>query len=180
MWTLEYILSQVCVLVAIAFFISTTYIKNRKVVIFLNCFVNIFYAIQYVLLKSYTGVLINAIGLIRCIWFYFDTKSTKRDYVSLIVCFALAIGGGIFTYKSWVDIIALVGSLALTYGLWQPNLMLYRFLAIANHICFIVYNTVHKSYIAVVFEAVVIILTAISIIKFHLESKKINKNNEKA
>ena len=178
MWTIEYTFSQVCVVIAVSIFITTAYIKNRKTVVFLNCLVNILYAVQYILLSRYTGVIINVIGIIRCIWFYFNAKREKKDYISLIVCLLLVIGGGIFTFSSWVDIFAIIGSVIFTYGLWQPNLMLYRFSAIANHLCFIVYNIFCQAYIALVFECVIIILTTISIFKFYIEGKKKNDQNK--
>ncbi|MBQ8444732.1 MAG: YgjV family protein [Clostridia bacterium] len=176
MWTAKYIFSQICVVIAVSIFISTAYIKNRKTVVFLNCLVNLLYAVQYILLSKYTGVIINAIGIIRCIWFYFNAKREKKDYISLIVCLLLVISGGIFTFSSWVDIFAIIGSVIFTYGLWQPNLMFYRFSAIANHLSFIVYNIFCQAYVALAFEGVIIILTTISIIKFYVEGKK--KNNK--
>jgi len=180
MWTVEYIFSQICVLIAVGIFIATTFVKSKKLIAGLNIFVNLFYAIQYLLLSRYTGVLINGIGIIRCIWFYFDTKIDKKDYISLIICLLLVIGGGIFTFSSWVDILAIVGSTVFTYGIWQSNIQVYRFLAIANNACFLIYNLFCKSYLSVIFESIVIITTTINLIKFYIQNKKIKllQNNE--
>ena len=178
MWTIEYIFSQICVIIAVALFIATTFIKNKKVIVILNVFVNTFYALQYLLLNRYTGILINGIGIIRSIWFYFDTKITKKDYISLIVCTILVIGGGIFTYSSWIDIMAIIGSSAFTYGIWQSNIQIYRILAVVNNACFLVFNLFCKSYISVATEVIVIIITTINIIRFYLQTKKSSNSTE--
>lgn len=171
MWTTEYIISQVCVLIAISIFLTSTFLRNRKVVLILNCFVNLFYALEYLFLKSYTGIVINVIGIARGIWFFFDAKIGNKNYISLISCCLSFLIGGILTYNSWIDILAILGSLVFTFAIWQPSLQLYRILVIVNNLLFFVFNFYNKAYISVIFECITIIVTIISIIKFHIENK---------
>ena len=130
MWTLPYIFSQLCVLVAVCLYVSTFFIKSKKTVIVLTCIISLFYAIQYLLLDSATGVAINILAILRCIWFYINDQNGKtNDYLSLIVCCILFIIGGIFSYNCAFDIIPIINSLVFSYIVWQQSVKVYRYIA---------------------------------------------------
>lgn len=172
MWTIEYILSQICIVIAVGIFISTTFLRNRKLVIFLNCIVNSIYIIHYILLSKYIGVVINSIAIARSIWFYFDSKLPHKNYLSLIFCSLSMTLAGVLTYSNPLDIFAIIGSVISTFGLWQSNMQVYRICLIINNLCYMIFNLSIKSYLSVTFECVIIITSIINLIKFYKETKK--------
>ena len=69
-----YILSQVFVVIAMGFLGTSYFVKNKKVILILNFFCSIFFALEYFFLEAYTAAIVNLISLIRIPWFYFDEK----------------------------------------------------------------------------------------------------------
>ena len=116
--------------------------------------------------------MINIIGIARGIWFFFDAKKENKNYISLISCCLSFLIGGILTYKSWIDIFAIAGSLVFTFAVWQPSLQVYRILIILNNSLFMVFNFFSKAYLSIIFEVIGITCAIINIIKFHKENKR--------
>ncbi|MBO7218669.1 MAG: YgjV family protein, partial [Clostridia bacterium] len=84
MWTPEYILSQISVIVATIIFALSYFTKNKKIILVLGLISILFYILEYLLLHSYIAVGVNFLSFLRTIWFYInDAKGIKQDYVSL-------------------------------------------------------------------------------------------------
>lgn len=173
MWSndINYILSQCCVVVAMLFLASTYFIKSKKMILFFNIPVSVFFGIQYLLLGAYTGIVINAIGLIRCFWFYFnETHNKKRDYISFGVINLLLLVLGIITFKTWVDILAMLAGFIFTYSIWQPKISIYKWSAIAVSACWIIHNLIYGSLFGVIAESILLIIEIIALIKFYVKN----------
>ena len=177
MWTndLQYVISQVCVVVAMIFLASTYFIKSKKMVLIFNIPVSVFFGIQYLLLGAYTGVIINAIGLIRCFWFYFNEKhGKKKDYISYAVINLLLLVLGIITFKTWVDIIAMLAGFLFTYSIWQSKIAVYKWFAVFVSICWIVHNSIYGSLFGIIAESILLLIEIIALFKFYfVENKRV-------
>ena len=172
MWTLEYVLSQVCVVIAMVCLAISYLIKNKKLILVLTCLNAIFFALNYVFLGAYTGTIINLIALIRGVWFFINEKHGKKgDYLSLCVCTFVLIICSIFTYSQWVDILAVFASILFGYGVWQNRLKVYRWIAVINSTCFIVFNVFQQSIFGVTCEVILLICEIVGIIKLYTAKK---------
>ncbi len=75
--------------------------KTRRKILFCLIFDGLFYFIQYILLKAYTGAFTNLISIVRVLTF--NKKGTndffKKNYI-LYIILLLYIFIGIYTYSS--------------------------------------------------------------------------------
>ena len=71
---INYVLSQICVIIAVILLGTTYLIKDKKIILFLSILFACFYGIQYLLLNAITGFLMNLVSIVRNIWFYINAK----------------------------------------------------------------------------------------------------------
>ena len=174
MWTndINYIISQICVVIAMLFLASTYFIKSKKWILIFNIPIALFFGIQYVLLGAYTGVAINAVGLIRCVWFYFNDKlGKKKNYISFSVINIMLLVLGIITFKTWVDIWAMLAGFIYTFSIWQSNNTVYRWLALGVSACWITFNSIYGSLFGIIAECILLIVEIVSIFNLYLCKK---------
>ena len=180
MWTLEYTLSQICVILALVC-MCLSYLTKNKIYILLLCTLStILYGVQYGLLGAWTGVAINIVGMVRGIWFYFNDKKGKtHDYVSIIVLSVSLIVLGILTYESIFSLVATLAMTLFTYTLWQNKLVVYRLMAPFISILWITYNTYNNSIFAIITELILMVFEIIGIIKYFKDKHRKNNTESK-
>lgn len=172
MWTVEYIISQICVVLAMACFATTFFIKSKKLILILVSVNNLLYAVHYLLLGSYIGAITNGISIIRGIWFFInEAKGRKKDYISLIVMNIIFIACGALTYNRWYDFIPILCCVSYTYLVWQDNLTLYRWCAIPDSLLWICYKIGYWSIIGIIAEAIMLVIKIIAVIKMYIHKK---------
>lgn len=172
MWTAEYILSQVCVILALGLLIGSYYQKNKVWILIFSIGNSIFYSIEFLLLGAYTGAVINAIAIIRGVWFYFLKKNEKNnDYVSISVLSIAMIISGILTFDAWFSIFPIVGTLIYTFSVWQNNVKVYRWLSLPVGLCGVIYNIMCFSVCGIITESALFLFGLISIIAFHVQGQ---------
>lgn len=176
MWTLEYTISQICVVLALASMCLSYLTKNKIYILLLSTFSTLFFGIQYGLLGAWTGVAINSVGIVRGIWFYFNDKKGKtNDYISLIILSTALIIVGIATYQSIFSLVATLAMLLFTYTLWQSKVSVYRNMAPFISLLWITYNIYNNSIFAIISESILIVFEIIGIIKYYKKKKKEEK-----
>ena len=177
MWTTEYILSQVCVIVALFLYAATYLLKTKKWVLIVNLIGVVLNTIAFVLLGAYTGAVVNVVAMVRSIWFLYEDKKGKQSWVSLVGVLALIIGATVFTYKSAIDLLPLAGGVIYAIASWQKNITLYRWLGILVSSVYILYDIFFNSIFGVVSESVAIICAMIGLVMGYIKKKKTNAEN---
>ena len=163
---LTYLLSQICVILAVLFLGSTYLIKNKKIILFLTIMMSIFYGLQYLFLNAITGVFMNIVSIIRSIWFYINAKNKKKNsIIVLIVLFIIIIILELLSFKNIFSLLPMIATMIFTYSLWQDNIKVYRWLAIPMSISWIIYNTYSNSIFGIITESILLIIEIIGIIK---------------
>ena len=139
MWTIEYIFSQICMALAILMLGITYFLKSKKVILVYSTVGALMFAAHYFLLGSYVGIVLNILAVIRGIWFYCNEAASKKSQVvSFVVIMIANLIIGIFTLKSWLDVLAIVACLLYTFAVWQKSILHYKWSAIIEIICWIV------------------------------------------
>ena len=116
---LTYLLSQICVILAVLFLGSTYLIKNKKIILFLTIMMSIFYGLQYLFLNAITGVFMNIVSIIRSIWFYINAKNKKKNsIIVLIVLFIIIIILELLSFKNIFSLLPMIATMIFTYSLW--------------------------------------------------------------
>ncbi len=170
--TLTYILSQVFVLIAVLFFCSTYFTKNRTVILICRIFCAMSYVVVYILLGAYTGVAINVISVMQIIVFYFFNKKDKHVPLYLFIIFeAMYFAASVITWSGWVSVLMMVGSMVDFYTIWQTDIKVYRLVGVLPSVLFIGYDIAYRSYVSVGFDAVVLIIKIISVINIFKRPK---------
>lgn len=172
---LSYVLSQVCVSIAMGTLGASYFVKKRNIILILNVICSLFFSLSYLFLGAYAACFINAFGIVRIAWFYFDDKKEKTDYVSLIVICVCLFAGGIWTYRLWPDALVIVQGLIFTYSLWQKNVSVYLWIAPISNSLYVVYNIAYRSLLGSIFQIVLFILSVIALIRLIMNK---NKKNE--
>lgn len=181
MWTLPYILSQVSVCFAVLSLGLSYFTKNRVAILLLGISNSIFYGLQYLFLKQYTGAILNFIGIIRGIWFYLNNRlgvKPKQAVFSLVVSLALLIAAGIVTFSAWYSIFPIFATVTYTISVWQKNLKVYRWAIIPIETCGVLYNIMCMSILGIVLESLLLIFGIASIIKLYKHKETMNLTNK--
>lgn len=167
---LTYVLSQICVILAVLFLGSTYLIKNKKIILFLTIMMSIFYGLQYLFLNAITGVFMNIVSIIRSIWFYINAKKKKKNSIFvLVILLIIIIIFELLSFKNIFSILPMIATIIFTYSLWQDNIKVYRWLAIPMSISWIIYNTYSNSIFGIITESILLIIEIIGIIKLKKE-----------
>ena len=173
MFTTSYIISQIFALFAYATITTTFFMKSKIKIVVFNIINSLLFLLHYFFLGASMGMIINAIGIVRGIWYYLDEKFNSRHlYNSLIVCVVASIICSIFSFTSWIEIFALFAGLGFTYSLWQKNIGFYRWAMLVCSILWVVYNSLHHSIVAIVGESILIVVEIVSLVKYYVKDKK--------
>ncbi len=172
---LSYVFSQIFVIFAMTALGMSYFMKKRKMILLLLIISTTCFAVEYLLLGAMSGVFINCVGIVRIIWFYFDNKTEKKNYVSLIVISVLIVAMGIISYKYWQDAMLVGQNLVFTFAIWQKSVKVYRWFAPFCEIPFIIYNITYRSLFGVIAEVIVTIVSVIALIMLYVGKKDYKK-----
>ena len=173
MFTWQYILSQVFVVLAMISLGLTFLIKNKKIILLLSTLSVLFFAFEFLLLGSITGLVLNIVSVFRGIWFYFNEKYNKeKDWFSFIIISVLLIITGCFSIKIWLDYLAIVATVLYTFSIWQKNLYVYRFLAVLGSIFWLSYNITYFSILGMICETCLLIFEITGVILLFTKKNK--------
>lgn len=178
-WTWEFIVSQICVLVAVLSLALSCCTKNRILILILALLNSIFYGLQYLFLKEYSGAVLNFIGIVRAIWFFINDKlKVRRNYtlISLFVCLACLIAAEIWTFSAWYSILPLLATVTYTLAVWQKNIKIYRWAIVPIEICGVAYNIMCQSLFGIIFESILLIVAIVSVIRYYTHSEPPKQN----
>ena len=169
--TIQYIMSQVCVILAVILLAITYMIKDKKIILFLSIMISILYGTQYLLLWALTGVAMNGISIIRSVWFYINAKNKRKNSLLVLeILIAITLIFGIFTYKNIFSIFPIISTILYTYSIWQDDVKMYRYLAIPISFSWITYNVYSRTLFGVVNEIILLTIVIVNIVK---QKKKI-------
>jgi len=179
MWTFKYTLSQIFVIIAVCCYITTFFTKNRKTILIFSSLNCLFYALQYMLLGSQTGLILNILSILRAIWFFINNEKGKnKDYLSLIVCSVVLTVAGLLTTNHPMDLIPVFNVLIYTYIIWQKNIKVYRICGLLISFSWICYSIYLKSIFAILADVLTITITFVSIVNMFLKEKNSKKQND--
>ena len=169
MWTTEYIISQVFVIVAYLLVATSFFTKDKNKILILNILCVLCYITAYIFLGAKSGIIINAVNFVRCIWYYINTKlNRQKDYISLSICLTLLLTLSIIFATSWYDAFAITAGILVTYSLWQDRVVIYRWSMIVCSICWIFYAVYLMSIFSIVGESVLLAVSINSVLHYYI------------
>lgn len=173
--SLEYILSQVFIVISYLFLVLTYQSKSRKNILIYSFVSLIANAISYVFLQAYTGLAMCFVAFFRNIIFMVDEKRNgksdkikKKDILILIVLYAISIISTVFTYDGFLSLLSVLATMLYTYSVWQKKTSVYKILGLPIGILWIAYNIYIMSIFGIILET---ILTISAIYGYYREKK---------
>lgn len=145
--------------------------KNKKQIILLFILANLFSAINFVLLGSYTGTIICIFAIIQTlINKIFENKKQQVPKMMLLLYIFISIVLGLITLNSLVDILPIICSILYTITIVQDKEKNIRKISLINIILWIIYDIVCLAYTAALSDLLTTISTLIGM--YRLDYKK--------
>jgi len=183
--TIQYILSQIFIIMNYVFLIMTYQSKSRKGILIYNIVALISAGLSYICLSAYSGLAMTIVSIIRNIIFVIDEKKNgvkdknqAKDYIILAILYIISIILAIFTYNGILSMMSVVATMLYTYSIWQKNTRIYKVLGVLVSIVGIIYNIYIFSIFGIILEAITSISAIIGYIREYKSKKLINKNKE--
>lgn len=177
--TLEYILSQVFIVISYLFLVLTYQSKSRKNILIYSFISLIANGISYIFLQAYTGLAMCFVAIFRNIIFMIDEKRNgksddikKKDVLILIVLYAISIISTVFTYDGFLSLLSVFATMLYTYSVWQKKTSIYKILGLPIGILWIAYNIYIMSIFGIILETIL----TISAIYGYCREKKNQQN----
>lgn len=154
--------------------------NNRKDVLKLQIFANIFYAGQYFFLGAISTAIMNMVSVIRMVVFYKNEEKKKENSVMTLIIFILCIliiwvFDIIYNGFTYYGIIPIMITIAYTYAIWQPDLKIMRITFLIAAFLWIGFNITVGAYVSVIGNIIEIVSGIVAIVKYDLDKNRLKK-----
>lgn len=162
--TLEYILSQVFVIISYFLLVLSYQAKSRKNILILSNISLVANGIAYIFLQAYTGLAMCFVALLRNIIFMIDEKRngksdkiSKKDIIILAVLYLISLLSTVYTYDGFLSLLSVFATMLYTYSVWQKKTSVYKLLGLPMGILWITYNIYIMSIFGIILETILTI-----------------------
>ena len=172
------IISQIIGLFAVGLYLLSYQLKKRKAIVWTTCISNALYVTQYILLGAFSGAVMDFLSTVSS---FFATKKNAhrlKRHIKLIaflnLLFIAAAGVAIaVVQRDAVELLAVVGALLQTGGLWCDNEQTIRKFGLASAPFWLCYNFISQAYGAALGSVLAIVSVIISIIRYRNKREEI-------
>ena len=177
-----YIVGQIVGIIAVATFLISYQMKNRKTIIFVNAVSNVLYVLQYILLGALEGATIDIISTVSTVVAHqkhktFIAKHLKTLIIGINLLFVLA---GITLYKNVFSLFPIAGAILQTSAFWLTDEKKIRCVSILGSPFWLIYNLVSRAYGASVGSTLSLISIGTAIYRYDIyPNRKNGKTVEK-
>ena len=162
---LTYIIGQIFGIVAVILGFISFQMKTPKGILIFQIIIAFVFSLHYLFIGAYTAVVLNFLGAVQCVFYYFRNKKGSKSAVIPIIFVSLVIVSSILTWTDWRSAIIMVGVVASSISLALSDAQLIRkAMFIKSPVC-LLYNCLVWSVGGVVYEIVVLLSSTIGLIK---------------
>ena len=135
------------------------------------------WSLHYFFLGAYTGIVPNAVGILReLIFMQRKEKKWANSPVFPVLFVLIGWGVGFMTFRGPISLLPLCASTVVTLGLWTQNQLVCKLACLPASLCFLIYDIFVGSYIGIVAESFSLISLVIFFVQYgtarHREKKK--------
>lgn len=169
--TVNYILSQVFIIISYALVAMTYVSKSRKAILAYNLFGLVASGLSYMFLSAWTGLAMAGVAMLRNIIFLIQNRKEKSekitwvDWIILGVLVAVSVVSAVFTYDGFLSLLSVFATMLYTLSVWQKNTKVYKFMGIPVSLLWIAYQIFIRSLFGILLEAALFVVEIIGIIK---------------
>ncbi len=144
-------------------------------IILLKTIGSFLFVVQYFFLKAYTGMAMDAIGVIRNLLFIFSVKSKKTTLPWIILFSTLTLILGVVTYEGAISLLVIVAKLlsCISYGMKNPRVI--RGINLPSSALWLTYNAIYFSMAGIMNEVLLISSIIIAEVRLYNKEKKESK-----
>ena len=151
--------------------------KNKKQIILMFILANLFSAINFILLQSYSGAVICFFAIIQTfINKIFENKQQQVPKIIIGIYIVISIILGVITFNNIIDILPIICSILYTLTIIQEKEKNIRRISLVNIILWIIYDIVCQAYTATISDLLMTISTIIGMYRF--DRKTIETKNK--
>lgn len=134
------LISQIVGFCAFVIFVISLQQVSKKKILFLQIFSFGMYALEYLIINAYSGMVIFIINIIRSIIFYkiSDNGSNNKWIFAIFIIISLVCGK--IVYKNIFDILLIIASILTVMFTWQSSTKVLRLGQIGICTCWIIYD----------------------------------------
>ena len=145
------IISQVIGLAAVGLYLLSYQLKNRKQIVWTTFFSNFLYVLQYILLKAFSGAVMDALCAVGSFFAGKKHSPKLRPYIKWIATINLVViavaGVSIaIAQRNIVELLPVVGALLQTGGLFCEDEQSIRKFGLIGTPFWLVYNFIAQAY----------------------------------
>lgn len=140
--------------------------KSRKGMLLAKLSADICWVIHYLCLGGIAGMIPNAVGILReCV--FVNRKKAKWASLAVWPCLFILLnwGLGVWTFRSWYNLLPITASTFVTVSLWIDNPKLTKWMSLPISSAFLIYDLFIGSYIGVVNESIAIVSILLFFVK---------------
>lgn len=168
-----FIIAQFFGILAIIANVLSMQMKNKKQIILMFILVNLFSAINFILLQSYSGAVICFFAIIQTfINKIFEKKQQSVPKVIIGMYIVISIILGVITFNNIIDIFPIICSIVYTITIIQDKEKNIRRISLINIILWIIYDIVSQAYTAAISDFLMTISTIVGMYRFDYKKNK--------
>ena len=173
-----FIVAQIFGILIIITNVLSMQMKKKKQIILMFILANLFSAINFILLESYSGAIICFFAIIQTyINEIFENKNQQVPKIIIGIYIIISITLGAITFRNIIDILPIICSILYTITIIQSKEKNIRKITLINMVIWLVYDIVYHAYTAAISDIMMTISALIGIYKFDYkkEKEKMNK-----
>lgn len=135
--------------------------KSRKQILLGQMVGSFLFSVHFFLLGAYTGALTSIVVVAR----NFVFERFKRNVIWLIIFIGVLFSLVFISWRGWSSLLPVVATTFATYGAWQENPRIIRFLLILACLIWIPYLLIVHSYPGLINQVITTISLVISVVR---------------
>lgn len=161
------IVAQIIGFLALAFTAGSFQGKNRKRILIFQSLGSFLWMVQFILLGSYTGAIVNSISVIRNVFYYFKDKNKLFSSKWLpFLAGILYVICGIFTFDGILSVLPVIAALIASVAFYITEEKKIRILSLFVSPLWMVYDIFAPSIAGVLTESITLISIIIALFRF--------------
>lgn len=164
------IIGQALGIVAVILGFINYQVKTRKQVLYVNIATTVCLSLHYMLIGAYSGMALNAIGIVRNV-VYFFTENNEKLNRRVAAAFAIIMGVvGALSWESWYSVFIIAGLLINSYCMSFKNPQNLRKSILISCPMALIYNCFVMSVGGIIHESIAIISAVIGLFRYKKKS----------
>ncbi len=149
--------------------------KKKKQIISMFILANLFSAINFILLQSYSGAIICSFAIIQnFINKLYENRKQNVPKPLIGIYIVISILCGLITYQNYTDILPIMCSILYTITIIQNKESNIRRISLINIVLWIIYDFISMAYTAGISDIFMTISTLVGIYRLDYKEAKIN------